>query len=113
MSGSCQIRTSRHNARFDQFESDPYNFGTFHCYAIATWEPWMERRPQFFGAYTDITQVPMSGGDGNVSDEIWLADTKSPDCKTNSYQHCWVEAGTFASRIPMPREFLNTSTLVS
>src|SRR4051812_42386789 len=66
-----------------------------HCYATVTWE----ERPQYFGAYTDITQVAMScPGDcgGFVDDEIWLNDTNSPDCKTNGFGICWVEAGTLA-----------------
>jgi hypothetical protein len=70
-----------------------------HCYANVTWE----ERPQYFGAYTDITQVAMSCPSdcgGFVDDEIWLNDTNSPDCKTNGMATdrtagvCWVEAGT-------------------
>lgn len=66
-----------------------------HCYAVAFWE----ERPQYFGAYTDITQVAMSCPSdcgGFVNDEIWLADTRSPACTTNGFGSCWVEAGTIA-----------------
>jgi hypothetical protein len=68
---------------------------TNHCYARVLWE----ERPQYFGAYTDITQVAMSCPSdcgGFVNDEIWLVDTKSRDCQTSEFQMCWVEAGTFA-----------------
>jgi hypothetical protein len=65
-----------------------------HCYAIASWE----ERPQYFGAYTDITQVAMSCPSdcgGFLDDEIWLIDSNSPDCKTNKFTLCWIEAGTW------------------
>jgi hypothetical protein len=75
--------------------ANDYKCGMYHCYAVTSWE----ERPQYFGAYTDITQVAMRcPGDcgGFVDDEIWLVDTRSPDCKTNGFNRCWVEAGTVA-----------------
>lgn len=67
-----------------------------HCYGETSWSQGSE----FFGAYTDITQVAMScpsGCGGFIDDEIWLIDTSSKDCTTNQFQMCWVEAGTIFS----------------
>lgn len=75
-----------------------------HCYGIVTWD----ERPQYFGAYTDITQVAMSCPSdcgGFVNDEIWLVDTNSPDCKTNGFTLCWVEAGTIMEAGADGRQF--------
>ncbi len=65
-----------------------------HCYGTATWQ----EKPEYFGAYTDISQVSMacpSGCGGFVDDEIWLIDTKTSGCRSNGFGMCWVEAGYF------------------
>ena len=75
--------------------ADNYKCGDpndLHCYAKVTWQ----ERPQYFGAYTDITQVAMSCPSdcgGFVNDEIWFIDSNS--CKTNEFALCWIEAGTW------------------
>ena len=65
-----------------------------HCYGVTQWT----EKPEYFGAYTDITQVEMgcpSGCNGFVDDEIWLTDSHTAGCKTNGFGQCWVEAGYF------------------
>lgn len=63
-----------------------------HCYGVTGWQ----EKPEYFGAYTDITRAAMncpSGCNGFVNDEIWLIDDKSSGCTSNPYGMCWVEAG--------------------
>jgi hypothetical protein len=77
--------------------SAQYSCGTpsaGHCYGVASWT----ERPEYFGAYTDIQQAPMScaGCDGFVDNEIWLIDGTSPECQANRFGVCWVEAGYIA-----------------
>lgn len=70
------------------------NPSTGHCYGTATWQ----EKAEYFGAYTDLTQVSMgcpSGCGGFVDDEIWLIDTKTSGCTSNGFGVCWVEAGYF------------------
>jgi hypothetical protein len=65
-----------------------------HCYGTTSWQ----EKPEYFGAYTDITRAAMkcpSGCNGFVDDEIWLIDTKSRGCVSNPFGMCWVEAGYF------------------
>jgi hypothetical protein len=65
---------------------------TGHCYGIAEWHG----PPQYFGAYTDILQVPMGCPlfcDGFIDNEIWIIDNNTVGCKANGFQMCWVEAG--------------------
>ena len=65
-----------------------------HCYGVASWQ----EKPQYFGAYADIQQAPMScpsGCGGFVDDEIWLTDSQTADCLSNGFGQCWVEAGYF------------------
>jgi hypothetical protein len=64
-----------------------------HCYGVTSWT----EQPQYFGAYTDAKQVAMacpSSCGGFVDDEIWLVDDNSSGCTANSFQMCWMEAGT-------------------
>ena len=70
------------------------NPSTGHCYGTATWQ----EKTEYFGAYTDLTQVSMgcsTGCGGFVDDEIWLIDTKTSGCNSNGFGVCWVEAGYF------------------
>lgn len=63
-----------------------------HCYGIASWQ----EQPEYFGAYSDITQSAMTCNPlcfGSVDNEVWLIDDASPECRANSFQMCWVEAG--------------------
>jgi hypothetical protein len=67
-----------------------------HCYATGTWQ----EKPQYFGAYADISQTPLScpnGCNGFVDDEIWLVDDKTSGCQSNGFGMCWVEAGSIAT----------------
>src|SRR5579859_1234862 len=67
-----------------------------HCYGVTIWS----EQPQYFGAYTDITQARLScpsGCGGFVDDEIWLIDSRTPACNTNGFGVCWVEAGFIAN----------------
>jgi hypothetical protein len=69
-------------------------WGTDHCYGTARWA----EHPEYFGAYTDITQVEMSCRwdhrcDGFIDNEIWLTDTRSTGCQELEHS-CWVETGT-------------------
>src|SRR5258708_32907458 len=67
-----------------------------HCYAQASWQ----EQPQYFGAYTDIVQVPMScpgGCNWFIDAEIWLVDGNTRACQTNGFGVCWVEAGSIAT----------------
>jgi len=67
-----------------------------HCYGVTQWT----EQPQYFGAYTDATQVPMvcTGGCGGfVDDELWLVDDTSPGCASNAFAMCWMEAGTLVT----------------
>jgi hypothetical protein len=75
-----------------------------HCYGINVWS----RPSEFFGAYTDITQVQMacpSGCGGFVDDEIWLIDRSSSACTSNAFKMCWVEAGTITTEGGNPTFF--------
>jgi hypothetical protein len=66
-----------------------------HCYGTASWQ----QTPEYFGAYVDIAQVSLScpsGCGGFVDDEIWLIDTNTPNCVSNGFGVCWVEAGSIA-----------------
>ena len=66
-----------------------------HCYGTASWQ----QTGEYFGAYTDATQVAMAcpgGCGGFVDDEIWLIDTATPACQSNGFGVCWVEAGSIA-----------------
>jgi hypothetical protein len=75
-----------------------------HCYGTSSWTQGSE----YFGAYTDITQVEMScpsGCGGFVDDEIWLIDRSSNNCTTNDFGMCWVEAGTTANEGSSPQFF--------
>ena len=79
--------------------ADAYSCGnpqSGHCYGTASWSQGSE----FFGAYTDITQNGLScpsGCGGFIDDEIWLVDTSSPNCTSNQFGMCWVEAGSIAT----------------
>lgn len=66
-----------------------------HCYGVTKW---MEE-PEYFGAYSDIPQMSMScaGCDGFVTNEIWMVDDFTPECASNPFHHCWVEAGYLAN----------------
>jgi hypothetical protein len=87
-----------------------------HCYGEAIWQ----EKPEYFGAYTDILQVPMgcpSGCGGFVDDEIWLVDSQTPGCVNNPFKLCWVEAGYFFTEGSNNKQFFwadgrptNTST---
>lgn len=87
--------------------ADAYSCGNpqqNHCYGETSWTQGSE----FFGAYTDITQVAMScpsGCGGFIDDEIWLIDTSSKDCLTNQFGMCWVEAGTITTEGNNPTYF--------
>ena len=87
--------------------ANPYSCGnpqSGHCYGISSWTQGSE----YFGAYTDITQVAMScpsGCGGFVDDEIWLIDRSSSNCTTNDFNMCWVEAGTTADEGSSPQFF--------
>lgn len=66
-----------------------------HCYGVTFWD----QGGEFFGVYTDITQNGLScpsGCGGFIDDEIWLVDTSSPNCTSNQFGMCWVEAGSIA-----------------
>ena len=68
------------------------NPGSGHCYGYTSWS----EQPEYFGAYTDITQVAMAcpgNCGGFIDDEIWLVDASSAACRANSFHRCWVEAG--------------------
>jgi len=63
-----------------------------HCYGVAAWS----EQPQYFGAYADILETPMScpsGCGGFIDDEIWLIDDNTPACQSNGIGMCWVETG--------------------
>jgi hypothetical protein len=65
-----------------------------HCYGVTQWT----EHPEYFGAYSDISQVSMgcpSGCNGFVDDETWLTDSHTASCVANSFGMCWVEAGYF------------------
>jgi hypothetical protein len=65
-----------------------------HCYGQALWQ----EHTEYFGAYTDISQVAMgcpSGCGGFVDDETWLVDNNTRGCVANQFGVCWVEAGYF------------------
>lgn len=67
-----------------------------HCYATAQWG----EKPQYFGAYADILQTPLScpkGCNGFIDDEIWLVDDNTAACRSNGFGMCWVEAGSIAT----------------
>jgi hypothetical protein len=67
-----------------------------HCYGTNVWS----QSTEYFGAYADISQATLScssGCGGFVDDEIWLVDYDSPQCNTNDFSMCWVEAGTNAT----------------
>ncbi len=87
--------------------ADAYSCGnpsSGHCYGVNAWTQGTE----YFGAYTDITQVPMScpsGCGGFVDDEIWLIDDSSANCTSNDFGMCWVEAGSIASEGSSPTYF--------
>lgn len=66
-----------------------------HCYGVTSWS----EHPEYFGAYSDITQAPLScpsGCNGFVDDEIWLVDAGTAGCQNNGIGVCWVEAGSIA-----------------
>jgi hypothetical protein len=66
-----------------------------HCYGVASWE----NEPEYFGAYTDITQSSLRcarGCNGFVDDELWLVDGSSRACTANPFGMCWVEGGYIA-----------------
>jgi len=66
-----------------------------HCYGTASWS----QRGEYFGAYSDVAQVPLScpsGCGGFVDDEVWLIDNSSRGCTGNAFGTCWVEAGSIA-----------------
>jgi len=87
--------------------ASPYSCGnpsSGHCYGVNAWTQGSE----YFGAYTDITQVTMScpsGCGGFVDDEIWLIDRSSSNCTSNDFRMCWVEAGTFVTEGNSPQYF--------
>jgi hypothetical protein len=63
-----------------------------HCYGTASWQ----EQTQYFGAYSDILQVPFScpsGCGGFENNETWLVDDNTPACQSNGFGACWVEAG--------------------
>jgi len=74
--------------------------GDFHCYGIVRWvqDPSLG---QYFGVWSDILDAnsvcaPGCGGggsDGAINNEIWLMDTQTPECQTNSFGMCWIETG--------------------
>lgn len=92
---------------FFEGRTDAYSCGdpsSNHCYGTTTWTQGSE----YFGAYVDITQVPMacpSGCGGFIDDEIWLIDTSSANCTTNQFGVCWVEAGTITTENSNPTYF--------
>ncbi|MGA8221318.1 MAG: hypothetical protein WB780_06645 [Candidatus Acidiferrales bacterium] len=66
-----------------------------HCYGVASWS----EKPQYFGAYADILEGSLncpSGCGGFIDDELWLVDSQSSGCTSNSFGMCWVEAGYIA-----------------
>jgi hypothetical protein len=66
-----------------------------HCYGTTNWQV----EPEYFGAYTDITQSTLtcpSGCGGFVDDEMWMVDNRSSGCVANPFSMCWVEAGYIA-----------------
>lgn len=72
------------------------NQSSGHCYGVASWQ----EKPEYFGAYSDILQVPINcpgGCGGFIDDEEWLIDDHSAGCTGNPFGMCWVEAGYIAS----------------
>lgn len=70
-----------------------FDCGAPHCYGIASWS----EQPEYFGAYTDATQVEMSclaPTCGFIDDEVWLIDNHTAGCPTNPFGLCWIETGT-------------------
>src|SRR5215831_17122088 len=53
-----------------------------HCYGVV-----QERPANLNGVSTSLTAVAMNGGDGHISDEMWL--TQDDNCKGP----CWIEVG--------------------
>jgi hypothetical protein len=75
---------------------DGNNVG-LHCYANPDWEV-PATVSQFSGSYVDIQPVGMKckpSCDGHFSNEMWLADTRTPACTNNVEGVCWVEAGIY------------------
>jgi len=62
--------------------------GNTHCYGIVQYDH------PVFGTY-QVTMVPqqLAGGDGHISDEMWVLDT-STKCSPNN--PCWIEVGEVA-----------------
>jgi hypothetical protein len=68
------------------------NASAGHCYGQTSWS----EQTQYFGAYVDLQEPTMncpSNCGGFIDNEIWLIDTNSAACKSNSFGECWVEAG--------------------
>jgi hypothetical protein len=66
-----------------------------HCYANPDWEV-PASVSQFSGSYVDIQPSGMKckpSCDGHFSNEMWLADQRTPACTSNVEGVCWVEAG--------------------
>jgi hypothetical protein len=75
-----------------------------HCYGVNSWT----QSTEYFGSYTNITQVEMScpsGCGGFIDDEMWLIDDNSSNCTSNSFGMCWVEAGTTVNEGGSPTFF--------
>jgi hypothetical protein len=56
-----------------------------HCYGVVRVRPAVPK-----GVSTSLTAVAMNGGDGHVSDEMWLVQDNNPTCGGGQ---CWVEVG--------------------
>jgi hypothetical protein len=66
-----------------------------HCYGQTSWS----EQTQYFGAYVDLQEPTMncpSNCGGFIDNEIWLIDSNSSGCTSNSFGQCWVEAGYIA-----------------
>jgi hypothetical protein len=68
---------------------------TGHCYGVNGWT----EQTQYFGSYVDLQEPNMScpsNCGGFIDNEMWLIDSGSSACKSNSFGQCWVEAGYIA-----------------
>jgi hypothetical protein len=61
-----------------------------HCYGVAQLQV-----PDNDVVGTSFNAVSLNGGDGHISDEIWLVQKNSSAC-SNASNQCWVEIGTCA-----------------
>jgi hypothetical protein len=69
-----------------------------HCYGIVRF--FAPGPPgtvgQFTGYATDVSIVPLNGGNGEINDEMWMGQFNNPACPGLNGNICWVEVGLSA-----------------